>query len=135
MSQRVFSLDRAVRPRGLRMVTASALAVSLAVAAAPSAAAAATPSAAWSDAKAQRAQLQQLAQELVDAGAPGVIVRVDDGRGRPVEIAAQATWTRRDHLLKVGDEFRMGSNTKTMIATLVLQLVAEGRLALTDPVE
>ncbi|WP_344928731.1 serine hydrolase domain-containing protein, partial [Streptosporangium carneum] len=118
-----------------RAVTASALAVSLAVAAAFPAAATATPSAAWSGAKAQRAQLQQLARNLVDAGAPGVIVRVDDGRGRPVEIAAQATWTRGDHLLKAGDEFRMGSNTKTMIATLVLQLVAEGRLALTDPVE
>ncbi|MER7129616.1 serine hydrolase domain-containing protein [Streptosporangium saharense] len=135
MPQRVFSLDRVVRPGGLRMVTASALAVSLAVAAASSAAAAATPSAAWSDAKAQRAQLQQLARELVDAGAPGVIVRVDNGRGQPVEIAAQAPWTRQDHLLKVGDEFRMGSNTKTMVATLLLQLVAEGRLALTDPVE
>jgi D-alanyl-D-alanine carboxypeptidase len=29
----------------------------------------------------------------------------------------------------------MASNTKTMMATLVLQLVAEGKLALTDPVE
>src|SRR3954447_14733238 len=29
----------------------------------------------------------------------------------------------------------MGSNTKTMMATLVLQLVAAGKLALTDPVE
>ncbi len=29
----------------------------------------------------------------------------------------------------------MGSNTKTMVATVVLQLVAEHRLQLTDPVE
>ena len=28
----------------------------------------------------------------------------------------------------------MGSNTKTMVATVILQLVAEHRLALTDPV-
>ncbi|MFD1938517.1 serine hydrolase domain-containing protein [Nonomuraea mangrovi] len=116
------------------MVTASALAVSLAAAAAFPAAAAATPYA-DSGATAQRAQLQQLARKLVEAGAPGVIVRVDDGRGRPVEIAEQAAWTRRDHLLTAGDEFRMGSNTKTMTATLVLQLVAEGKLALTDPVD
>ncbi|MGV9776919.1 serine hydrolase domain-containing protein [Streptosporangium sp. NPDC003464] len=135
MSQHVFLSDRAVRSRLLRTVTASALTMSMAVAAAFPAAAAATPSAAWSGTEARRAQLQQLARKLVDAGAPGVIVRVDDGRGRPVEIAEQATWTRRDHLLKVGDEFRMGSNTKTMTATLVLQLVAEGKLALTDPVE
>ncbi|MEU0517507.1 serine hydrolase domain-containing protein [Streptosporangium sp. NPDC006007] len=122
-----------MRPRWLRTLTASAPAVSLAVAAAFPAAAA-TPSAPRSGTKAQRAQLQQLARKLVEAGAPGVIVRVDDGRGRPVKIAEQATWTRRDHLLKAGDESRMGSNTKTMVATLVLQLVAEGGLALTDPV-
>ncbi|MFF5207619.1 serine hydrolase domain-containing protein [Streptosporangium sp. NPDC000396] len=124
-----------MRPRRLRTVTVSALAMSLTVAASFPAAAAAPPSAARSGTMAQRAQLQQLARRLVDAGAPGVIVRADDGRGRPVEIAEQAPWTRRDHLLKVGDEFRMGSSTKTMMATLVLQLASEGRLALTDPVE
>ncbi|GAB2718342.1 serine hydrolase domain-containing protein [Kitasatospora kifunensis] len=83
----------------------------------------------------QLAQLTQLAKQLVDAGAPGVVVRVDDGHGRPVEIAEQAPWAAKDQRLKVSDEFRMGSNTKTMMATIVLQLVAEGRLALTDPVE
>jgi D-alanyl-D-alanine carboxypeptidase len=85
--------------------------------------------------EAQRIQLDQLARKLVEAGAPGVIVRVDDGHGKPVEIAEQAPWTRNDHRLRAGDEFRMASNTKTMTATLVLQLVAEGKLALTDPVE
>ncbi|WP_344071680.1 serine hydrolase domain-containing protein [Streptomyces crystallinus] len=64
-----------------------------------------------------------------------MIVRVDDGRGRPVEVVEQARWARKGHRLKAGDEFRMGSNTKTMMATLVLQLVAQDRLALTDPVE
>lgn len=119
MSQRVSSVL-------LRVVAASVLAAS--VAAVSPAASAATP---YGDGG---AEIQRLARKLVQAGAPGVIVRVDDGRGRPVEIAEQAPWTRRDHLLEAGDEFRMGSNTKTMMATLVLQLVAEGRLALTDPV-
>ncbi|MET7335320.1 serine hydrolase domain-containing protein [Nonomuraea sp. NPDC005650] len=114
------------------MVTAAALAVSLAVAS--PAAAAVTPYT-GGGVEAQRVQIRQLARELVAAGAPGVIVRVDDGRGRPVEIAEQAAWTRRDHVLKAEDAFRVGSNTKTMTATLVLQLVAEGKLALTDPVE
>ncbi|WP_245667886.1 serine hydrolase domain-containing protein [Actinomadura macra] len=120
-----------MRPRWTRTVVASALAV----AAAFPVAAAAAPSASQSGAGEQRAQLRQLARTLVDAGAPGVLVRVDDGRGRPVEIAEQAAWSRRDHLLGVGDEFRVASNTKTMMATLVLQLVAEGKLDLTDPVE
>ncbi|MCU1640304.1 MAG: alkaline D-peptidase [Nocardia sp.] len=80
-------------------------------------------------------QLTKLARQLVDAGAPGVIVRVTDGHGKTVEIAEQAPWTQPDGKLDVGDEFRMGSNTKTLLATLTLQLVAEGKLALTDPVQ
>jgi D-alanyl-D-alanine carboxypeptidase len=117
-------------PRRLGVVTVSALVASLAVA--PVFPAAAAPAAVSSNT--QDAQLDRLARELVAAGAPGVIVRVDDGRGRPVEIAEQARWTTADHLLRAEDEFREGSNTKTVMATLVLQLVAEGRLALTDPV-
>jgi D-alanyl-D-alanine carboxypeptidase len=82
-----------------------------------------------------RARLRDLARELVDEGMPGVIVRVDDGHGRPIEIAEQTAWTRKDHLLRAGDEVREASNTKTMMATLVLQLVAEHRLSLTDTVD
>ncbi|MEU4740251.1 serine hydrolase domain-containing protein [Actinosynnema sp. NPDC023658] len=67
------------------------------------------------------------------AGVPGVVVRVDDGRGRPVEAVRQARWTLSDHRLRSGDEFKVASNTKTASATLVLQLVAEGRLGLDDP--
>lgn len=91
------------------------------------------PSAAWSSTDVQL--LRELARKVVAAGAPGVIVRVNDGQGRPMEIVEQAPWTRRDHLLRPDDEFREGSNTKTMMATLVLQLVAEGRLTLADPVQ
>ncbi|WP_157640941.1 serine hydrolase domain-containing protein [Longispora albida] len=84
---------------------------------------------------AARARLLALAQDLVAAGAPGVIVRVDDGRGRPVEFTAQAGWARHDQRLDPGDEFRMGSNTKTMMAAVVLLLAAEGRLGLDDPAD
>ena len=130
---RLIAKNRGVRPRRLRTV---AVAAGLVVAGALPAAAAATPAAGSNGPRAaQRAELERLAQELVRAGAPGVIVRIDDGHGRPVEIAEQARWTRRDHRLSAADEFREGSNTKTMIATLVLQLVAEGRLTLSDPVE
>ncbi|MBP2049935.1 D-alanyl-D-alanine carboxypeptidase [Streptomyces griseochromogenes] len=82
-----------------------------------------------------RGPLAEFTQKTVDAGASGVIVRMDDGRHPATSIADQAGWTTADHRLTANDEFRMGSNTKTMIATLVLQLVAEHRLALTDPVE
>ncbi|MEV7084526.1 serine hydrolase domain-containing protein [Streptomyces sp. NPDC093085] len=81
------------------------------------------------------AELARLAQRAADSGSLGVIVRVDRGSGKPVEIARQTAWTREDHRLAPGDQFRVGSNTKTMVATVVLQLVAEGRVKLTDPVE
>ncbi|WP_328847082.1 serine hydrolase domain-containing protein [Streptomyces sp. NBC_00258] len=84
---------------------------------------------------AQETRLAELAQQDVDAGAPGIVVRVDKGDGHVIEIARQAPWTRADHTLAASDAFRMGSNTKTMVATVVLQLVAEHRIQLTDPVE
>lgn len=82
-----------------------------------------------------RAHLRELARKLVEEGVPGVIVRVDDGHDRPIEISEQAAWTKKDHRLRADDEVREASNTKTVMATLVLQLVAEHRLALTDPVD
>jgi D-alanyl-D-alanine carboxypeptidase len=81
-----------------------------------------------------KARLMALAESDVRAGAPGVIVRIQDGDNRPMTVARQAAWTRADHGLSADDEFRMGSNTKTMVATVALQLVAERRLSLTDPV-
>jgi D-alanyl-D-alanine carboxypeptidase len=129
MPHRVSLSGRIKRPRWHRVVMVSVLALSVVAAGEVSAAATTTPAAA------RRAELDRLAQALVDAGAPGVIVRVNDGTGPPIEIAAQARWTRPDHLLRASDEFREASNTKTVMATLVLQLIAEGELALSDPVE
>ncbi|MGW2978632.1 serine hydrolase domain-containing protein [Streptomyces humidus] len=80
-------------------------------------------------------QLAKLSQQAADAGSLGVIVRVDGGRGPAVEIARQAAWTKADHILKANDQFRMASNTKTLTATLILQLVAERKVGLADPVE
>ncbi|WP_394425651.1 serine hydrolase domain-containing protein [Streptomyces sp. SGAir0957] len=81
-------------------------------------------------------RLAGLAQKAADTGSLGVIVRVDSGDGKPVEIARQAAWTKEDdHRLAVGDRFRVGSNTKTLTATLVLQQVAEKRIGLGDTVE
>ncbi len=80
-------------------------------------------------------RLNVLAQKAADTGSLGVIVRVDSGRGKPVEIARQAAWTKDDHRLAVGDQFRVGSNTKTLTATLLLQQVAEKKISLDDTVE
>jgi D-alanyl-D-alanine carboxypeptidase len=81
------------------------------------------------------AALDSLAQQLVDDGVPGVIVRVDDGHGSAIQIAHQAAWTGQDRVLSPQDQFRVGSNTKTMVAALVLQLVAAHTLSLDDSVQ
>jgi D-alanyl-D-alanine carboxypeptidase len=83
---------------------------------------------------AQARQLDRLAQQDVNAGAPGVIVRVSDGSGPAIQVARQAAFTRAARTLTPRDQFRMGSNTKTMVAALVLQLVAEHRVSLGDPI-
>ncbi|XVS64283.1 serine hydrolase domain-containing protein [Actinosynnema sp. CA-299493] len=80
-------------------------------------------------------RLTSAVDQALAAGVPGVVVRVDDGRGRPVEVVRQARWTLADHRLRSDDGFKMASNTKTVSATLVLQLVAERRIGLDDPVE
>ncbi|MFF0837950.1 MULTISPECIES: serine hydrolase domain-containing protein [unclassified Streptomyces] len=81
------------------------------------------------------ARLARLAQQAADTGSLGVIVRVDSGDGKPVEIAKQTAWTKDDHRLAAGDRFRVGSNTKTVTATLVLQQVAQQKISLDDTVE
>jgi D-alanyl-D-alanine carboxypeptidase len=78
--------------------------------------------------------LAALAEQDVQAGAPGVIVQIRD-HGKPViTITRQAAFSKADGTLSASDEFRMGSNTKTMVSVLILQLVAEHRIALSDPV-
>ena len=83
----------------------------------------------------QSRQLAEIVDQTVAAGVPGLIVRVNDGHGPVLNIVRQAAWTKQDHILAANDEFRMGSNTKTVTATLILQLVAEHRLALNDSIE
>ncbi|GIH64963.1 serine hydrolase domain-containing protein [Microbispora siamensis] len=80
-----------------------------------------------------RPELRQLLQEIVDAGFVGVTLRVNDERG---EWAGSAGAAELGHAEKppIDGHVRIGSNTKTFTATLVLQLVAEGRIALDTPV-
>jgi D-alanyl-D-alanine carboxypeptidase len=74
-------------------------------------------------------ELRSLAGQVVDEGITGAIVRVADGHA-VVQFAAGLADVGRRRDLQVGDEFRIGSITKTFVAALVLQLVAERRLGL-----
>lgn len=80
------------------------------------------------------AALRAALEAVVDAGATGAIGLVDDG----ADVSATAVGVARldrPRPLRVSDQVRVGSITKTMIATITLQLVGEGRLRLDDTVE
>ncbi|MEU8779578.1 serine hydrolase domain-containing protein [Streptomyces sp. NPDC048606] len=69
-----------------------------------------------------------------EGGVPGILVHVRDGGGQWFATAGVGdTRTRRPRGHE--DRFRIGSITKTFTATVILQLVGEGRLALEDTVE
>jgi D-alanyl-D-alanine carboxypeptidase len=125
---------------------AGALAVSAAVlgaallhpstpaAAAPGVAPSAGTTGAGANGAPARRDLQRRMQRVVSAGAPGVVVLVGDGSRRWTGARGVAdVRTRRP--LRAHQRFRVGSITKSFVATVALQLVDEGRLFLSDTVE
>ncbi|MEU5683241.1 peptidase [Streptomyces venezuelae] len=80
--------------------------------------------------------LQRGVDAIRATGASGVLAEVQDARGR---TTARAGVSDLDAPAKGpvpwGAYYRIGSDTKTYTATVVLQLVQEGRLKLTDTVE
>lgn len=81
----------------------------------------------------ERPELQEAAQAFVDAGFAGMELRVHDERG---EWAGRAGVSELGETAEppAGGQVWAGSVTKTFTATLVLQLVAEGRIGLDSPV-
>ncbi|MCO1658881.1 serine hydrolase domain-containing protein [Pseudonocardia humida] len=81
-----------------------------------------------------RPELRRTIREVVDSGFVGVQVRVHDERGGWVGSAgvAELGGTAKP---PVDGHVRIGSNTKTFTATLVLQLVAEGKIGLDSPAD
>ncbi|MFI9207403.1 serine hydrolase domain-containing protein [Streptomyces sp. NPDC053253] len=117
--------------RTTRTVVAATLVAGLAATAlaAPALAAPAPVSASASSsaqAKQDHAATRQALQAAVDAGVPGAVAQARDGR---------TSWTGTAGERKGNDRYRVGSITKTFVATVLLQLQAEGRIDLDDPVE
>jgi D-alanyl-D-alanine carboxypeptidase len=86
-----------------------------------------------------RPELQRRLDAVVAAGAPGVVALVNDGRraghGAVWQDARGVADLRTRRPMRADVHFRVGSVTKSFVATVALQLVAEGRLALSDSVE
>src|ERR1700760_1057034 len=108
----------------------AALALGLLVALGASSAAGAAPKT-----PAYGKKLQTLIPEAMKANAiPGVVVQIESpSKGNwsatfgTAELGKTVPMSLRDH-------FRIGSNTKTMTSTVILQLVGEGDLKLNDPI-
>ena len=72
-------------------------------------------------------------EQIVDDGIPGAIGLARRG-GRVVAVASGAADLATGQPMTVADRVRVGSITKTMVATAALQLVAEHRLHLSDSI-
>src|SRR4051812_11704644 len=96
-----------------------------------------------------RPQLQRRLEQVVAGGAPGIIALVRDGNRRSGDDARNgkgrdgALWRgacgvadlRTQRPMRPDVQFRVGSVTKSFVATVALQLVAERRLSLSDTVD
>ena len=115
-----------------RMSTAAALAaVALATLAATpvSDAAAAGAAGPRTDAAVLRHQLHA----LIAAGVPGAVLVVRDGDER-LRLSAGTSDIATGTPMRTGNRFKIGSITKTFVATAVLELVRDGKLRLGDTV-
>jgi D-alanyl-D-alanine carboxypeptidase len=65
---------------------------------------------------------------------PAVLIGVWDGEGGSYTHAFGYADLAKKIPLTTEDHFRIGSNTKTFVASVILQLIAEGKLSLDDPV-
>ncbi|MEU8751271.1 serine hydrolase domain-containing protein [Streptomyces chartreusis] len=77
---------------------------------------------------------RKAAEAAVGAGVPGVTVTARDGHGTWSATAGVGNLTTGKPR-SADDRYRVGSITKTFVATVLLQLEAEGRLSLDDSVD
>ncbi|MFD7502240.1 serine hydrolase domain-containing protein [Streptomyces sp. NPDC059850] len=125
---------RTSRLRFAATATAAA-ALLLGVGAVPAATAAPAATAGGGSALTEKELQRRVTRILADAGYTGITVEVrQDGQRR---MHARAGEARRNTGLPMpyGASYRAASTTKTVVATVVLQLVAEGELSLSDPVD
>jgi D-alanyl-D-alanine carboxypeptidase len=78
--------------------------------------------------------LRRMLDQLVAAGAPGAAAWIQDERGAQ-QAASGVADLRTGQPMRPDLHFRAGSMTKSLVATVVLQLVAEGGLSLEDTVQ
>ncbi|MFC4858981.1 serine hydrolase domain-containing protein [Actinophytocola glycyrrhizae] len=80
------------------------------------------------------ADVQAIVDGFTSAGAPGAMVYAQDRHGR-WSVTSGTRELGTDRPIRPRDRVRVASNTKMFLAATVLQLVGEGRVALSAPVE
>jgi D-alanyl-D-alanine carboxypeptidase len=126
-------MKRAVTGRVLPAVVACALAIALTSVATSGAAkpAAAKPS----KLPAYAAKLRTLIPTLMKENAvPGTVVLIKSPKRGNWSATFGTAELGKQVPMSLSDNFRIGSNTKTMTSTVILQLVGEGKLKLSDPI-
>ena len=121
-----------VRPDRRRSTVWRVLAVPLAAAIAlgvAGGAASAAPS------KGEAGSLKSRAQGLVEAGYPAALAAVSDSKGESAGAAVGKGSLETGQAPPMDGEVRVGSNTKTFVAVVVMQMVQEGKVGLDEPIE
>ena len=121
-----------VRPDRRRSVVWRVLAVPVAAAIALGAAGGAASAA---PSKGEAESLKSRAQGLVEAGYPAALAAVSDSKGESAGVAVGKGSLETGQAPPMDGEVRIGSNTKTFVAVVVMQLVQEGKVGLDEPIE
>ena len=85
--------------------------------------------------KGEAESLKSRAQGLVEAGYPAVLAAVTDSKGESAGVAVGKGNLETGQAPPMDGEVRIGSNTKTFVAVVVMQLVQEGKVGLDEPIE
>ncbi|TPV41104.1 serine hydrolase domain-containing protein [Bacillus dicomae] len=81
-----------------------------------------------------RASVKKAMRDSLQLGYPGILAQISKG-GKNWSYAAGISDLRTKKPMKTDFRFRIGSTTKTFIATVLLQLAGENRLNLDDSIE
>ena len=84
---------------------------------------------------AERRDLKAIIQELVDAGYPGALAVKTDKDGNTVGATAGKGNLATGEAPPLDGEVRIGSNTKTFVAVVIMKMVEEGKVKLDEPIE
>ena len=85
--------------------------------------------------KGEAESLKSRAQGLVEAGYPAALAAVTDGKGESAGVAVGKGSLETGQAPPMDGEVRVGSNTKTFVAVVVMQMVQEGKVGLDEPIE